>query len=177
MSKPFRVLEVVKDRAEMDAFEAFVRNDPACTVDKAHEWLLAKGYRISRGAVGNWLSDFKSADEVRRAAETSKAFLDLGKEAGVTGVAEATLQRFQQLLFAHLMDKGAADAGEFRKLATAMNAAVQSGRHIEKLREEVASRQQQAVEEAEKVAKGGGSGEAVANKMRELLGLKKVGGA
>jgi hypothetical protein len=173
MSRSHKVLEVVKDRAELDSLEAFVRDDPDCTVDKTHEWLLGKGYVISRGAVHNWLREFKANDEVRRAAEISRAYLDLGKEVGAVGVADASLQRFQQLLFSHLMDEGAKDAGDLMKLSISLKTAVQSGRQIEQLRQEQAAREQKAIEEADKVVKAGGGGEAVAEKMRELLGLKK----
>lgn len=172
MSRPHKVHELL-DRKELDELESFVRNKPGCTVDQAHDWLLSAGYTISRGAVHNWKRQFDAEDEVRRAAEVSRAYLDLGKEVGAADVAQASLQKFQQILFAHLLDKGAGDAGELMKLSISLKTAVQAGRHIEKLREEYDARQNKAVEEAEKVAKTGGSGEAVARKMRELLGLNK----
>jgi hypothetical protein len=124
-----------------------------------------------RGAVGNWKQEFDLEDKVRRASEVSRAYLDVAKEAGAAEIASASLLKFQQILFEHLLGADDADAGQLLKLSVSLKTAVEAGRHIEKLRDEFEGRQKKALEAAERTAKEGGTGEAVAKKMRELLGL------
>jgi hypothetical protein len=169
MPRHFKVHEELT-REQLDELETFAR-EPGRTVDDCHDWLLAHGFTMSRGAVYNWQTTFNQDDKLRRASEVSRNYLAAGKDAGAAEIASATLLKFQQILFEHMLGADAADAGELLKLSVSLKTAVEAGRHIEKLRDEFQTRQRAAVEEAEKTAKSGGSGEAVAKKMRELLGV------
>jgi hypothetical protein len=170
VSSPHRVHKLLS-RDELDQLEAFAR-ERVRSVKSVHEWLLAHGFRMSPSAARNWRRQFYAEDKVRRAAEVSRQYLDVAKEAGADQIAAASLQRFQTLLFDYLLKADDADAGELRKLALSLNTSVQAGRHIEELRKEYEARQRRAIEEAAKAAKSGGSGEAVVQKMREILGIK-----
>lgn len=170
MSRPHRVHELL-DRKELDALEAFVRDKPGCTVDQAHDWLLTRGYTLSRGAAHNWKRQFDAEDNVRRAAEISRSYLDVAKHAGAADIAAASLQRFQQILFDHLLGAEEADAGELMKLSISLKTAVQSGRQIEEFRKEVAEREQAAVEKAERQAKTGASAGDVIATVKAALGI------
>ncbi len=169
-------VEELLTRDELDAFEKFC-NEPARTIDEAHEWLQAHGYTIGRTAVGNWLREFRERamhDRVRQSIESSERFVAVAKEAGVAGMAEASLARFQQLMFETLVRMDDVEPGELLKLSAALKTAVEGGRHIEKLREEVTTRQRTAIEAAEATAKNGGNADAAIAKMREILGIKEA---
>jgi len=158
------------DRPQLDELEAFTR-EPGRTVDMVHDWLLAHGFTLSRGAVYNWKVSFDLEDKVRRASEVSREYLSVAKGAGAAEIASATLLKFQQILFEHMLGADDADAGELLKLSVSIKTAVEAGRHIEKLRDEFETRQKAALEAAEKTAKAGGSSEAVVAKVREILGI------
>lgn len=170
MARHHKVHELLS-REELDELETFAR-EPGRTIDECHEWLQARGFTLSRGAVGNWKQDFSLKDQIRRASEVSRSYLDVAKQAGAAEIASASLLKFQQILFEHLLGADDADAGELMKLSISLKTAVQAGLHVEELRKEYDARQRQAVEEAEKAAKGGASGEAVIGKVREILGIR-----
>ena len=172
MPRQHKVLEVVKDRQELEELEKFVRDRPGRKVDEVHEWLLAKGYVIGRTAVHNWKAEFEANDRMRSAAEISRNFLAAGKEEGAAEIASASLLKFQQILFEHLLGADDADAGELMKLSISLKTAVQAGRHIEELREQFETKQKNALAEAEKLGREGATGEMVVAKVREYLGLK-----
>lgn len=169
MARHHKVHELLS-RQELDDLEAFTR-EPGRTVDECHEWLQAHGFTLSRGAVGNWKQTFDLEDKVRRAARVSREYLDVAREAGAAEIASASLLKFQQILFEHLLGADEADAGELLKLSVSLKTAVEAGRHIEKLRDEYDARQRKALDAAEKVAKAGGDGAKVIEKVREILGI------
>lgn len=155
--------------AELEAWS----REPGRTIDQTHEFLLAKGFTLSRTAVANWKEQFDGEDKIRRAAAISHGFLAAGKESGATDIASASLLRFQQMVFEHLVGSTDADAGDLMRLSIALKTAVQAGQHIEELQAEYARKNKAAADEAAKLAKAGGSGEAVVAKVREILGIDR----
>ena len=63
MPRHFRVHDLLKDCGpDLEALREFAR-DPARTVDDCHDWLGAKGYVLSRSAVGTWKKEFNATDQ------------------------------------------------------------------------------------------------------------------
>jgi hypothetical protein len=172
MPRHFKVHELL-DRSELDQLEEFAR-EPGRTVDECHEWLLARGYQISRTAVGTWKGAFQVQDQFRAGNEVARTLLEAAKEQGVANVADAASLQIGQMLFEAMVkgqETGQVDTKDLVNLSAGLKNVITGSRHLEKLKAEVRERQQLAVAEAEKVAKAGGSNEAVVSKVREILGI------
>lgn len=169
MSRHHKVRELL-GRDELDELETFAR-EPARTVDECHDWLLAKGYTISRGAVGNWKREFDATDKFRASNEVARALVDTAKTGGTVALADAANLKLGQLIFEAML-KAQNDEDVSTKdlwaLSMAVKNVVQGQRHVEQLRKDVAA----AIAEAEKDAKAGGSAEGVVSKVRQILGIK-----
>lgn len=175
MARHFKIDDVLAEE-HREMFRELLRQ-PAMTIDGLCEWLGAKGYRISRSAVGGYRQNFnKVLEDVRRSSEMAGAFVEMAKKSGGAELAGASLSRFQQLLMEKLMslssEEDGIDAGELMKLSIALKTAVGAQRGIEELRMEFAKKQKEAVAEAEKMARAGGSTTDVVSKVREILGIK-----
>ncbi len=100
MALPFKIHELLS-AAELAELEAYCR-EPGRTVDEAHEWMQARGFTLSRGAVGNWLCEFKKqlmAERFSRSGELAAAI-----KAAVAGgefekVADAAVMQLTQVVF------------------------------------------------------------------------------
>jgi hypothetical protein len=135
MPRNFKVEELLS-RDELDEFEKFA-GEPARTIDESHDWLLTRGFTLGRTAVGNWLREFRERamhDRVRQSIESSERFVAVAKEAGVAGMASASLARFQQLLFEAMVRDEELDAGDLMKFSIALKTAVAAGQQIEALK-------------------------------------------
>lgn len=124
MSRHFKAFDILSngDRTE---FEALLR-EPATTVDRAFEWMQERGYRISRGAVHNAKRNFADVlGSVKRSSEMAAAYSALARD-GSTDLAEATVQRFQQVLMRRLMDVDEEQEMETKELVE-LSAAVKNG--------------------------------------------------
>lgn len=175
MARHFKIDDVL-EKDDLESFRALMRQ-PAMTIDGLCEWLGVKGYRISRSSVGGYRQNFnKVLEDVRRSSEMAGAFVQMAKNSGGAELAGASLSRFQQLLMEKLMslssEQDGVDAGELMKLSIALKTAVGAQQGIEELRLEFAKKQKEAVAEAEKMAKAGGSPVDVVSKVREILGIK-----
>lgn len=175
MSRHFKVHDLLNAR-ELEDLNVLAR-DRSKTIDDLHEWLLAKGYTLSRGAVGNWKQSFDEEllqERFRRSGDFARSVVEVAKQ-GAVAVSDAALLQLTQVLFeqtAKLDGDGKLDPGELLQLSMALKTAVGTKQGIEKLRVEMRQREAEALAEAQKTAKAGGSGEAVVNKMREILGIK-----
>lgn len=168
MPSHFKVHELLS-RDELDQLEAFAR-EPGRTVDECWEWLAAHGFRLSRGAVGNWKREFDLTDRFRASNETARALMDAAKGAGTVAISDAATLQMSQMLFeqlAKLQAGGEVSSKELWALSMALKNVVQGKRHVEKLKGEIS----EALAAVEKDAKGGASGEAVVEKVRQLLGM------
>lgn len=100
MSLPFKVHELLKDHGEdLAALEAFARA-PGRTVDECHEWLEARGYVLSRSAVGTWKSAFTAQcmrERFSRSAELASA-VTAAASADFDGVATAAKMQLTNVL-------------------------------------------------------------------------------
>jgi hypothetical protein len=166
MSSHFRIHELLS-RDQLDELEAYCR-EPGTLVDEVVKWMAERGHKISRTAAWNWKREFELRDRTRRAADLSGALVAAASERGGSAdLAAASLVRFQQMLFEHLLEAGEADAGDLMRLGQALRAAVSTGAGIEDLRQ----RQNRALAEAEAEADSGASGATVVARMRQALGL------
>lgn len=172
MPRHFKVHELLS-RDELDQLEEFAR-EPGRTVDECHEWLQARGYTIGRTAVMNWKGEFLIQDKFRVGGDLARATLEAAKENGVASIADAAGLQIGQMLFEAMVrgqEAGVLDTKDLVNLTAGLKNVITGSRHLEKLKAEVKERQQLAVAEAEKVARAGGSKEAVVDKVREILGI------
>lgn len=120
MPRHFRIDELLSPE-DLEALKEFVREKNLTrTQEECHTWVMAKGYRISSGAVWNWLDSFRMEEKTRRAAEISSTYLAAASEADPTAVAQAAIRKFQELVLDYVVRAEDADAGELMKIAIAM---------------------------------------------------------
>src|SRR5438046_1431319 len=102
MAQPFKVHELLKDHGEdLAELEAYAR-DPGRTIDECHTWLLAKGYVLSRSAVGTWKQSFDALlmqERFSRAGELAGAIRDAAKSGGAVAIGEAAILQLSQVVF------------------------------------------------------------------------------
>jgi len=175
----FRVDEVLAEQEEdREAFEAFAR-DPGRTIDECHEWLLAKGYKVSRNAVWRWLTDFRTQISIEKTSGASKmaaAVMEAAKQSGGLAISDAAVQQVAQLIFESAAQRaidGELDPKDLNMMALSLQRLMLAKGRLELTRTEMEKRQLQAVEAAEKVVAEGGDGKSVITKVREILGLDK----
>lgn len=177
MSKPFKVHELLSS-AELAELEGFAR-EPGRTIDECHEWLQARGFTLSRGAVGNWISDFRKQCLVERmngAGGLAKAFMDAAKDSGGLAVPDAAVLQVAQLVFdtsARLASDGDVDPNDLTKMSLALQRLMLAKARLETVRSEFEDRQRQALTEGEKIAKAGGDATSVVDRVREILGVTR----
>jgi len=100
MPQHFKVHELLS-REELDELETFAR-EPGRTVLECFEWLAARGFVLSHGAVGNWLAHFKEElvkERFSRSGELARAIKDAVKEGAAGEVADATANLLTQVVF------------------------------------------------------------------------------
>lgn len=177
MSSHFKVHEVIKDSAELAELESYAR-EPGRTIDEIHEWLLARGYTLSRTAVGNWkrkLDEIVMQERFSRSGELARAMQSAIDRGGIEAVAEGATKQMTQVVFEQVLkleQDGEVDPLDVQRWSLALKRLIGSKREIEDLKERYESKQAAAVAEAEKVAAAGGDGRSVVDKVRELLGMK-----
>lgn len=173
MPKHFKVHELL-DRKELDQLEEFAR-EPGRTVDEVHEWMQARGYTLSRSAAHTWLKQFLAIERFRSSNEVARTILDAAQK-DVVAQADAAILQMGQMLFEQMLklqQDGQLTSKDVWAMSASLKNTITSGRHLEKLRAETEEKQKRAVAEAEKIAKSGGSNEAVVSKVREILGIER----
>jgi mannose-6-phosphate isomerase class I len=159
---------------ELAKLEEFARK-PGRTIDECKHWLEAQGFIVSRSAVARWKDAFDQEDGFKASAELARGLMDVAAAGkGATDLIEAANLKLGQVVFEQLGKmhaSGEVDAMEVRALSTAMRNSLATTHGVEQVRREMKANEEKAMAEAEKAAKQGASGEAVARKMRELLGL------
>ncbi len=171
MSHPHKVHELLS-LAELDDFETFCR-EPGRTIDEAHDWLLERGFTLSRGAVYNWKAKFDErvmADRFSRSGELARAMKSAMKDGSFEDVADAAAMQLTQVVFeqsSRLEAEGEVDSLDVVRMTKSLNNLAALRDALRQLKE----RQTAAIEAAEKTAKAGGSSAAVVAKVREILGI------
>jgi hypothetical protein len=157
--------------AELDQLKEFVREkNYSRTTDDCHAWVLAKGYRIGRTAVSNWLAKFRMEDRFRASNDVAKGLMDAAKEQGTVAISDAATLQLSQMLFEQLSKLQADEkvsTKELWGLSMALKNVVMGKRHVEKLKGEIA----EAVKAAEAKATTGASAGDVVATIKKALGI------
>jgi hypothetical protein len=117
----------------MEQMEEFARQ-PGRQGDEVLEWLEKQGVKTSRTAVYRWLQDFRLEDRTRRASEVARTYLDAAREADPMAVSQASLQKFQELLFDKLVENNELSTGDLMKISIALKTGLNSQQLIGELR-------------------------------------------
>lgn len=173
----FKVHELLSP-AELAELEAFAR-EPGRTVDECHDWLLERSFALSRGAVGNWLADFRertAVDRMRAGGGLAAAVMAAAKVSGGLAVHDAAILQVGQAIFERTT-MGDVDTDELNKMSLALQRLSLSKKRVEEVRDEYIKREREAVDAAEAAVKAGGDARSVVDKVRTVLGLGSKGGA
>jgi hypothetical protein len=123
----YKIDELLTEESERAEYEQLARQ-PGTTIDDLWEWLRGKGFSIARSSVARHKRSFDELSaSVRRSSETAAAFASVAKDAGIAGLADASLGRFQQLLMEKLFQMDSEEelsAGDLMKLSMALKTAV-----------------------------------------------------
>lgn len=165
---------------ELEQLRAFLR-ERRRTVDEAHEWLLARGYTISRSAVGGWLAKERAesaAEAMRHSSSISRAMMDAARDEGALGVQDVAVLQLGNAITETLIDLqagGTLDVEQLATLALAAQRVTYSKRQIEtvrsKVREELKAEQEAALAKAEASVTKDANPASVINTVRSLLGI------
>jgi hypothetical protein len=173
-----KVDEILRDE-DRPAYAELIRN-PATRVKDALRWLRARGYRVGKHAVQHHRARFRGMlRDLRRAADFAGSLGKLAKAHGPTTLSDITVTRLQQVLMERLMAAGKEKKQTFRdipldelkELTKLVDTAVSTRRLVEQMRRDFEETKRQIAREAVRAAKGGGGGAAVADRVRELLGI------
>jgi hypothetical protein len=173
MARHFKIRDLLQD-ADRTAYEEFLRGVPQPTIDDGVEWLAARGYEVSRKAVWSHRKNFEEVlNGVRQSAEVAKAFTQVAKESGVSGMNDAILARFQQLqmewAFAQL-NGGELTPEDMERFAKSMNQAASAAQRNEDLRKKFDEAMQLLQSRSDKKSDGKITAEDVAEVRRAIFG-------
>jgi hypothetical protein len=176
-------VDVILREEDRAAYEELLKH-PATTAAAAHAWLRQRGYDVGETAVRKHRRYFTGClTSVRQSARFADALGKLSDKHGGGYLSEVTLTRVQQVVMQKLFevcgshkdeeeqDRRIIDTDELRKMADIVTGAAVTRQKVEAMRLEFARRVREAVEAANKSAKQGDSGTAVADRVREMLGL------
>jgi hypothetical protein len=167
MARHHKVSETLSPE-DFEALKAFVREkNLARTTDECHEWLLARGYTISRGATWNWLDSFRLEEKTQRAGDMARQYLDAARESDPNAVTEASLRKFEEKVFDWLVSDQQASADDLASIANAMRRGIGSRREVLELKRQ----QAEALAAGEKAAAEGKSAADVVSTIKTALGI------
>lgn len=154
MSLPFKVEELLPadDLGELRKFCAEKRR----TIDQVHEWLLARGYTLSRSAVGTWVAKERSeaaAEAMRQSSSVARALMEAAKSEGSVGVQDAAILQLGHAVIEKLTDlqaTGEISPEDIGTLSLSLQRLTYSKRQVENIREQV--REQMKAEQAAALA-------------------------
>lgn len=172
MPRQFKVHEVIT-REDLSQLEDFAR-EPGRKVDQIYDWLQAHGYQVGRTAAYNWLRNFRENDRFTASGEVAKAIMEASKGKDAVAISDAAVMKLAQVVFEGSLTLQAdemLDTRDVQRMTAALKNVITSKRHLEKLQEEMESKQKLAAAEAEKLAKSGGTATDVVAKVREILGI------
>jgi hypothetical protein len=140
MPRHFKIDDLLEAQ-DREAFNDFLRAKKA-TIDEGVEWLMQRGYKLSRNAVNNYRRNFEeSLKRLRESSEFARNLMAAAKAGGgVTDIADANLMQLQiklsEILFREDGEEGA-DAGELMKVAISLRSGVATKKELEELRAKV----------------------------------------
>ena len=164
---------------DRDAYHALLRQ-PGTTGRKAYEWLVARGYRVSTGAVKRHKQRFnQKLETIRTSAEWSLACADLVRQVGVNRMSDAAVLRFEALLTEELfkIEQGGDSRGkvEWDTLGRALTNAVANRTRVETTRIAAEEAKRQAERDARGTKPRRLDGPALSEKVRRILGVPLPG--
>ena len=146
----------------------------------AFAWLKERGYALSWGAVFRHRQRFlDNLQDVQTWRRWRLQFSEAARVSGRDVLAEATLTKFEQLFTADALrdaqgrdrERLAMTTKEWGELAGAIGKVVTTRERMAEFRQSLRGAREAGVEEAKKAAKKGDSGTAVADRVREMLGI------
>jgi hypothetical protein len=169
-----KVDEVLKPE-DREPYAAFCRA-PGTTNRTAQQWLLARGYRVSYGAVHRHRRrTTRQIMEVRRSAELAVELGRIARAAGSAVIGDAALTRFEQVVMEQLCRTSLTkrlSPKDLSDLGRSVGTAVTARSRMEELRREFDKQKRAALRAAERAAnKRGATPRDVALRMREILGV------
>lgn len=117
----------------LEQLEEFARQ-PGRIGDEVVEWLTKNKVAASRSAVYRWLQDFRLEDQTRRASEIARTYLDAAREADPHAVTEASMRKFEEMVFDWMASTEAADAKDLMFIASAMKTGLGSRKNLIELK-------------------------------------------
>ena len=195
MARHFKLDQTLtpEDLAALRAF-ALV---PGKTIDQCCDWLEAHGYVlhrpgqtsngqtssgqaaasadvIHRSAVGTWVAAQRATDRFSSSRQLAEAMTEAARGGGVLALTDASLVTLSEQLLAKLMALQAEEVVKTEDLVNISNA-LRRVVDAKSLLEEFRKQQAEAVAQAERLAKGGGSATSVVDAIKRALGLEAGG--
>lgn len=144
---------------------------PGVTYDDVVDWLKARGYQISRSAVGRYGKDFLSRLERLREVE-EKARTIVSEVGDALAMEEAAAKIFTQKVLEHLLSIDDLSGQKFGSLMMAFSKLQASSTQRERLKTDIQKKINEAAEEVNKVAKAKGLSDEAASEIRQkILGI------
>lgn len=168
MSLHYKVHDLLS-AAELAELEAFAR-EPGRTVDECHQWMLERGFTLSRSAVGTWKAAFNTTDKFAASNEVAKGIMEAAKAGGAVALSDAALMNLSQTLFETTLRLQSDETVSVKDLFAMSMALKTSTSTIGQIRE-LKEKQAAAVNAAAQAAREGGSAADVVSKVREILGV------
>lgn len=157
---------------------------PGKTIDQCCDWLEAHGYvlhkpgqaaasadGIHRSAVGTWVAAQRATDRFSSSRQLAEAMTEAARGGGVLALTDASLVTLSEQLLAKLMALQAEETVKTEDLVNISNA-LRRVVDAKSLLEEFRKQQAEAVAQAERLAKGGGSATSVVDAIKRALGLE-----
>ena len=151
---------------QIEALEEFARH-PGKTIDDVHKYLADIQVRTSRSSVHRWLQDFRLWDKTQRAADVAKSYMQAASGSDPTAVTEASLRKFNELVFEALTSGDELDSLDLRRIAGALKTGLDAQHAVNTLRKQ----QAEAIRSAEAAAKSGASATDVVKTIKDALGI------
>jgi Protein of unknown function (DUF3486) len=137
MPNHFKIHELLS-REELDALESFAR-EPGRTIDEVETWLLAAGFKISRGAIFNWRTKFLLDDKFAAASAAAKAvFANQAADKDAVSLSDAATTQLSQMIFEQLITLqigGQIETKELWAASMALKNVIASKRAVDDIRE------------------------------------------
>jgi len=162
---------------DRDAYYALLRR-PETTGRSAWEWLTARAYKVTPGAVKRHKKKFDlNLRAIRRSAEMSLACAELVRQVGANKMSDAAVLRFETLLTETLFKYGRGETLEkqqWETLGRALTTAVMNRSRVESVRLADEAARREAGQDG-KTRRKWVDGNALADKVRRRLGMPLLG--
>ncbi len=104
----------------------------------------------------------------------AKAFMEAARESGGLAIPDAAVMQVSQMIFEAASSKAAGgdiDTKDLTQMSLALQRLMLAKARLEDVRGEFVSREKTALEEAQKIAAGGGDASSAVDKVRQILGV------